>query len=338
MNCNDQILACLPSGCGCVKYDPVTGQLAIDGNLVELYMQPTTTLTAETLTGAVLNPSIEVGAAAVTGLCAAIGPCIAALPPGSIDVSALRPGAEGTVLQTLGGVATWAGLDDAAIQRAFGDNPIPQPPIDATELTRVYGEDANQNLTSVTPQGAYEAAVAGMPAATLTAPLKTVSGVDAGGMAVKADVVQVGQRTVGTSTPIVKQPFPTATDYVVATAVAPVSGLYGIEIAYDMVYYYPGGPALGSITNRREWYVTTSSGRPYDVVSTDIFAAAMPQAVNESMILDTVKTGTAIVKLTAGETVKLAVYANGSVTAGSVSLNGGIVLIKLADTQIVAAP
>jgi hypothetical protein len=337
MNCNDQIVGCLPNGCGCVKYDPVTGQLAIDGELVKLYMQPTASVTAETLTGKVLNPAIEVGASAITGLCAAIGPCMAALPPGSIDVSALKPGAEGTVLQTLGGVVKWSGLDDAAIQKAFGDNPVPQPPIDGTELARVYGEDSSQKLTSVKPEGVYEAGAANMPLVTAGAPLKQITGLNAGGMAVKANVTASGQRIEGVSTPATNQPFTTGSNYVVASVKVPVSGLYGIEIGYTLSYKYAGGPAVGPNSNAREWYVSTSSGRPYDVILVDWFAALSAQTAGQTILLDTVKTGTAIVKLSAGETVTVALYVNGATAQGTITASGSIVLIKLSDADIALA-
>jgi hypothetical protein len=229
MNCNDQIVACLGNSCACVKYDPVTGQLAIDGQLVKLYMQATSVATAESLQGKVLNPAIEVGAAAITGLCAAIGPCMAALPPGSIDVSALKPGAEGTVLQTLSGVPTWAGLDDSAIQKAFGDNPVPQPPIDSSELAKVYGEDGSQNLTSVKPEGVYEAGAANMPLIAANNPLKQITGLNAGGMAVKANIIKNGAVTLGEG-PGGIFVVATGASQIIATAIAPADGLYAVSI------------------------------------------------------------------------------------------------------------
>jgi hypothetical protein len=177
-----------------------------------------------------LNPAIEVGASAITGLCAAIGPCMAALPPGSIDVSALKPGAAGTVLQTLDGKTTWAGLDDSAIQKAFGDNTVPQPPIDSTELAKVYGEDSSQNLTSVKPEGVYEAGAANMPLIGPTNPLKQITGLNAGGMAVKANIIKNGAETLGEG-PGGALTIPFNGSELLAAVIAPADGVYAVSIS-----------------------------------------------------------------------------------------------------------
>lgn len=324
MNCNDAILACLPSGCSCVKYDPVTGQLAIDGNLVKLYIQSASVVTAETLGGTVLNPAIEVGASAITGLCAAIGPCMAALPPGSIDVSALQPGAEGTVLQSLGGVATWAGLDDKAIQKAFGDNPIPLPPIDPTELARVYGEDANKNLTSVTPQGVYESGAATMPLIGPGIPLKQITGLDAGGSAVKASIIQNGAETVG-----VGQMTALTLGYnenaLLAEVVAPADGLYTVVInaATRRTLVSPivitSGSAYADISSAYLVIGATTglvyhSGSDYPIICTPITTYPAGSPVGEAVRVQSVNT----LWLKAGEKLELRVFNTGRGGTGDI--------------------
>jgi hypothetical protein len=240
-SCNDQIARCLPSGCGCLQYDPITGQLAIDGELVKLYTQATGVASAETLLGASLNPTVKVPVESINGLCGGVAKCMSTLPPGSIDVTALKPGAEGTVLQTIGGKTVWAGLEDAAIQKAFGDNPIPQPPIDQTELAKVYGETAGGALTSVKPQGAYESAVAGMPLVSPAIPLKQISGVDAGGMAVKANIIKNGATLSSTAPAFPKTRMVQNAIEIMASVIAPADGLYAVSIYVIMSRFLVDG-------------------------------------------------------------------------------------------------
>jgi hypothetical protein len=94
----------------------------------------------------------------------------------------------------------------------------------------VYGEDGSGAPVTASPKAVYEAAVAQAPASSAGAKLDRVSGVTTSGAAVDAAVRTVGTQTLSTENPT-STVQPPSGNTVLATVIAPVAGLYAVDIS-----------------------------------------------------------------------------------------------------------
>jgi hypothetical protein len=201
--------------------------------------------TAETLGGSVLKSTVSVPASQITGAlpdaaipCTAVAACVSAMPAGSIAADKLAPGTSGQVLTTsAAGVTSWAtpaaasGAPTAAQIATAMDAATPATsPATATGIAQVYGENAAGAPVTASPMQVYEAAVAQAPASSAGAKLDRVSGVTTSGAAVDAAVRIVGTQSLSTENPT-STVLPSSGNIVLATVIAPVAGLYAVDIS-----------------------------------------------------------------------------------------------------------
>jgi hypothetical protein len=313
--------------------------------------------TAETLGGSVLNSTVSVPAAQITGVlpaaaipCSAVLACVSAAPNGSIPAGAIAPGTSGQVLTTnASGVTSWAtpaaasGAPTAAqIATAMDSATAIASPAAAGSIAQVYGENAAGAPVTASPLQVYEAAVAQAPASSAGATLDRVSGVTTSGAAVDAAVRTVGTVTIGQSTTTVSVLPPTGNE-VLCSVVAPVSGLYAVDIdliagrsltaAHTAATYQELAHALVIIneTQGNAMLYHSNSIKPLTLFP----GQSLPAGTDLNIC---VNRGTVLVtKLVAGD--KLRLELNNLNGDASITLNhfdpANINLTKLADTDLV---
>lgn len=312
--------------------------------------------TAETLGGSVLNPAISVPAAQLTGVvpassipCSAVLACVSAAPAGSIPAAAIAPGTAGQILGTnAAGQTAWvapaaASAPTAAQIASAMDAATPATnPATASSIAQVYGESATGAATTATPMQVLEAAIAQAPASSAATPIARVGGVTATGAAVDAEVRTVGTVTIGQSATTVSV-VPPGGNEVLCSVVAPVSGLYAVDIdliagrvltaAHTATTYQELAHALVIIneTQGNALLYHSNSIKPLTLFPGQSLAAGTDLNI-------CVNRGTVVVtKLAAGD--KLRLELNNLNGGASITFNhfdpANINLTKLADTDLV---